>query len=171
MQTSRRSFLKIGLAGALTLAAGGLLYRQFKAAPQQFELDPSGREMLAAVIPVMLGPVLPAGPERGAALDDAIEAVRIAIVGLPLAVQKEVQDLFGLMALAPTRRLLAGIPPWAEAAPEQIAAFLQSWRGHRLALLQSAYHALHDLIIGSWYAQPAHWAAIGYPGPMKELAA
>jgi len=171
MQTSRRSFLKIGLAGAVTLAAGGLLYRQFRAAPQQFELDSSGRDMLAAVIPVMLGPVLPAGPGRAAALSEAIEAVRIAIIGLPLAVQKEVQDLFGLMALAPTRRLLAGIPPWAEASPEQIAAFLQSWRGHRLALLQSAYHALHDLIIGSWYAQPAHWAAIGYPGPMKELAA
>jgi hypothetical protein len=170
MQTSRRSFLKIGLAGALTLAAGGLLYRQFRAAPQQFQLDDEGRSMLAAVIPVMLGPVLPSGAERAASLQDAIEQVRLAILGLPLAVQKEVQDLFGLMALAPTRRLLAGIPPWSEASPQQVAEFLQSWRQHRLALLQSAYHALHDLIIGSWYAQPAHWAAIGYPGPMKELS-
>jgi hypothetical protein len=37
-------------------------------------------------------------------------------------------------------------------------------------MLQSAYHALHDLIFGGWYADSASWAAIGYPGPLKELS-
>jgi len=41
---------------------------------------------------------------------------------------------------------------------------------HRFALLRIAYHALHDLVLGAWYAQPSNWVAIGYPGPIKELA-
>jgi hypothetical protein len=53
---------------------------------------------------------------------------------------------------------------------EQVSAFLQDWRLHRLGLLRSAYHALHDLVLGAWYAQPASWLAAGYPGPMKALA-
>jgi hypothetical protein len=36
--------------------------------------------------------------------------------------------------------------------------------------LRSAYQALHDLVLGAWYANPANWDAIGYPGPLKELA-
>lgn len=35
----------------------------------------------------------------------------------------------------------------------------------RFDLLKSGYAALHDLILGTWYAQPESWAAIGYPGP------
>ncbi|MYM91935.1 hypothetical protein GTP91_32755, partial [Rugamonas sp. FT82W] len=93
-----------------------------------------------------------------------------AIHGLPLATQKEVQDLFGLLALAPARRWLAGVSgSWGEAAPQEVAAFLERWRHHRLAMLQTAYLALHDLILGSWYAEPSTWAGIGYPGPLKEL--
>lgn len=171
MISSRRSFLKIGLAGAAVLAAGGLVYRQFQPAPQRFVLDDSGRSMLAAVIPAMLGSALPPAPaERRARIGQTVEQVRLAILGLPLAAQKEVQDLFNLLSLAPARRLLAGIPPWEEASAAQVADFLQGWRMHRLKLLQGAYHALHDLIAGSWYAQPAHWEAIGYAGPMKELS-
>ena len=47
------------------------------------------------------------------------------------------------------------------ASVEQVAVFLHDWRFHRLGMLQSAYHALHDLIIGSWYADPSSWAASG----------
>ena len=25
--------------------------------------------------------------------------------------------------------------------------------------------AVHDLVLGAWYAQPESWEAIGYPGP------
>jgi hypothetical protein len=97
--------------------------------------------------------------------------VHQAILGLPLTAQKEVQDLFGLLALAPARRALTGVSSgWANATDAQVTGFLQEWRFHSLDMLQTAYHALHDLIIGSWYADPASWAAIGYPGPMKELA-
>lgn len=163
----RRSFLKAGLLGGLALVAGGAVYRQLRpSAPQRFALDQQGRIMLAALVPAITG-YSPAKPE----LDAAIERVAAAINGLPLRTQKEISDLFGLLAMAPTRRLLAGVPAWGEATPEQLADFLQSWRTHRTEMLQTAYHGLHDLVIGGWYAEPSTWAAIGYPGPMKELSA
>jgi len=83
-----------------------------------------------------------------------------------------VQDLFGLLALGPARRLLAGVAGgWEHADPRQVDAFLQSWRTHSLQTLQIAYHALHDLIIGAWFADASTWDSIGYPGPLKELLA
>ncbi len=171
--TTRRSFLKIGAAAAITLAVGGAVYRLTHppALPHPFTLDGDARAVLAAIAPVMLGPVLPAeAAARAAALDGAMTRTLAAIHGLPLGTQKEVQDLFGLLALAPARRWLAGVSgSWEQAAPQQVAAFLDHWRHHRLATLQTAYLALHDLILGPWYAEPSSWAAIGYPGPLKEL--
>lgn len=174
METSRRTFIKRGAAVALALAAGGALYRGLRtpAPAQRFVLDGEAGQALGAIVPAMLGDQLPLDrAARAAATGAAIDAVRQAILGLPLATQQEVQDLFGLLALAPARRFVAGVSgSWAQASPEQVEAFLQGWRLHRFALLQSAYLALHDLILGSWYADPAHWEAIGYPGPLKELS-
>jgi hypothetical protein len=152
------------------LAGGGAWYRLSRpeSALERFVLDGEARSALEAIIPVMLAGALP--DQAGASAVHA-ERVASAIAGLPLATQKEIQDLFGLLALAPFRRLVAGVSgPWSGADPAQVSAFLDSWRFHRLGMLQSAYHALHDLILGPWYADPSNWAAIGYPGPLKELA-
>ncbi|MET3131532.1 hypothetical protein AAKU55_001794 [Oxalobacteraceae bacterium GrIS 1.11] len=174
MQTSRRSFLKLGLVGALTLAAGGALYRHLQGplVPGRFALDGQARAALAAIAPVMLGRAVPGAPAaRATAIAAVTLRVEQAILGLPLATQKEVQDLFGLLALGPARRFVAGVSAeWDQASPDQVGAFLQSWRMHRFTMLQSAYFALHDLILGAWYSDPEHWAAIGYPGPLKELS-
>ncbi|WP_070313157.1 hypothetical protein [Janthinobacterium sp. HH107] len=175
MGMRRRSFLKLGVLGACALAAGGAAYRLVRgpAPAGRFVLDGEARAALAAIVPAMLGSALPQeAPARAAALDGAIAGVDTAIHGLPLAAQQEVQDLFGLLALAPARRFVAGVKDgWHAADPAQVAAFLQAWRTHRLATLQTAYLALHDLILGAWYADAAHWAAIGYPGPLPELSA
>jgi hypothetical protein len=174
MGTNRRTFLKVGALGALALAAGGGIYRYTRpAGPQQrFVLDGEAKAALDAIIPAMLAGALP--PDAGAraqAVSATTERVHQAILGLPLNAQKEVQDLFGLLAIGPARRALTGVADgWRQAKPEQVSAFLQEWRFHSLSMLQTAYHALHDLIIGSWYADPSSWEAIGYPGPLKELA-
>jgi hypothetical protein len=173
METTRRTFLKAGALAALALAAGGGIYRAtHPPRVSAFALDGEARAALHAIIPAVLaGALPPSGPARAAAIDATTAHVHQAIVGLPLAMQKEVQDLFGLLALAPARRLLTGVTGgWANASGEQVAAFLQDWRVHRLGLLRSAYGALHDLVLGSWYADPSSWAAIGYPGPIPELA-
>lgn len=173
MGTNRRSFLKVGALAALVVAAGGGVYRATQAsAPSTYVLDGEARAALAAIVPAILAGALPAGEaERKAAIAASVDAVQTAISNLPLGVQKEVSDLFGLLALAPARRLLTGVSGgWSQAREPQVAAFLQDWRMHRFGLLRTAYGALHDLVLGSWYAQPAHWNAIGYPGPMKELS-
>lgn len=173
MVTNRRTFLKVGALAALALATGGGMYRYLqKPDAARFVLDGEARAAFDAIVPAMLAGALPrdAGA-RAAAVGATTERVHKAILGLPLGTQKEVQDLFGLLALSPARRLLTGVSDgWSKASPEQVSAFLQDWRFHRLAMLQTAYHALHDLIIGSWYADPSTWASIGYPGPIKELA-
>jgi hypothetical protein len=174
MALNRRAFLKIGALGAVTLAAGGAIYRRVHGpAPlARFTLNGEARAAIDAMVPAMLAGALPTdAAARAAAVAATTARVHQAILGLPLAAQKEVQDLFGLLALGPARRFLAGIADgWSAATPEQVAAFLQDWRLHRFAMLQTAYHALHDLIIGAWYADPSSWAAIGYPGPIKELS-
>jgi hypothetical protein len=172
METSRRTFLKAGALGALLLATGGGIYRAtHPPLPQRFVLDGEARDALHAIIPAVLAGALPDGQPREAAIAATTERVHQAILGLPLATQKEVQDLFGLLALAPARRVLTGVSGgWANAGVDQVAGFLQDWRLHRLGLLRSAYQAMHDLVLGSWYADPSSWAAIGYPGPIKELA-
>ena len=171
---SRRAFFKVGMVGGLALATAGGLYRLTRPAgvPHRFVLDSGARKVLVAIAPVILaGAMRPDGAGRQADIQAAIERTMAAIGGLPLRTQKEVQDLFALLALAPGRRFLAGVPDdWASARQEDLAAFLQSWRVHRIGMLQTAYQALHDLVAGAWYADESTWAAIGYPGPMKELS-
>ena len=173
METSRRSFLKAGALAALVLAAGGGLYRHtHPPLPKGFVLDGKARTVLDAIVPAILAGSLPTdAAARAQAVHATLERVHQTILGVPLATQKEVQDLFGLLALAPARRVLAGVKhDWASAPADEVSAFLQDWRLHRFALLRSAYGALHDLVLGSWYSDASHWAAIGYPGPNPELA-
>jgi len=173
METSRRSFLKAGALAALVLAAGGGIYRAtHPPLPKGFVLDGEARDAMHAIVPAILAGVLPLDADaRRQAIASTTARLNRTILGLPLATQQEVQDLFGLLALGPARRLLTGIPDgWAQAKDADVSAWLQDWRTHRLALLRTAYQALHDLVLGSWYSDAANWAAIGYPGPLKELA-
>lgn len=167
---SRRSFLKVGLAGAFALAAAGSVYRMRRPAdlPARFALDGRSRSVLGALAPVVLKDALGNTPS---AVDAAVSRVQEAIAGLPLSTQREIQDLFGLLILTPSRRFLVGLAhDWPQATQAEIADFLNSWRFHRFGMLRSAYQALHDLITGSWYADGSTWAGIGYPGPIKELS-
>jgi hypothetical protein len=175
MATSRRSFLRMGGVAALVLAAGGGVYRVVNgpAPPTPFVLDGEARAAIDAMAAAMLGGALPPDPSaRAAAIASSTARVHQTILGLAPGAQKELRDLFGLLAIGPVRRLLAGVPEaWSSAPPHTVAAFLQRWRTHRFGMLAGAYAALHDLILGSWYADPANWAAIGYAGPLKELSA
>lgn len=167
---TRRSFLKVGIVGALALATAGGIYRATHSSGTsgRFVMDDAVRDVLAAIIPAILTDAI--RPDT-ADMRAAIERTHAAILGLPLAAQKEVQDLFALLALGPARRFLAGVPDeWAHAKKEDVTAFLQSWRVHRVGMLQAGYHALHDLVIGPWYSHESTWQAIGYPGPLKELS-
>ncbi len=168
----RRTFLRAGLGGGLLLSLSYLLHRPLDRAGKDALVAAHPRadalgEVVAAVAPVLLAstfPVESAAREQGQR--DIVAAVATAVAGLSAASQREVDELFALLAFAPTRRLVAGVGmPWAEASAAEIGAFLERWRHSPVDLLKSGYFALHDLILGAWYAEPARWAAIGYPGP------
>lgn len=170
METTRRTFLKAGLAGTLAIALGGGIYRLLREAEPApgFALAGDAKAALEAIIPAMLAGALPADPAVAReAVARVTAGVHAAVLGLPLEAQQEVRELFGLLALAPARRVLAGVGPWPEAGLAEVTGFLQGWRDSRLGLLRAAYSGLHDLIIGAWYADPAAWEAIGYPGPIN----
>jgi hypothetical protein len=163
---TRREFLRAGAAGAVFLA---LLRRlPAHAAAPAGVLDADARQALVAIIPVMLAGALPEGEPRTQAVADVADGVETAIAGLPLHLQEEVAQLFDLLTFPATRCLVAGVwRSWPRAHPDDVEAFLQSWRTSWFGLLQSAYHALHELIMASWYARPESWAAVGYPGPPR----
>ena len=171
---SRRTFLKVGAGASLALALGGGIYRATQAtraaAPlPPFALDGEARAALHAIAPALLAGVRPA--VGTAAFGTVIDAVHRAILILPLATQKEIQDLFGLLAMAPMRRLLTGIAGgWSNASRDDVHTFLQDWRVSQFGMLRAGYAALHDLVLGAWYAAPASWDAIGYPGPPLAVA-
>lgn len=125
-------------------------------------LTPTDRAIVAAIAPVILDGALPAPDD----IRSVVRGVDLAIAGLPPSVQAEVAQLFGLAGFPPTRRLVAGIwSSWADARPQDVAAFLERWRRSRIEMLRSAYQALHRLVAAAWYGNPSSWKAIGYPGP------
>ena len=168
---SRRTLLKAGLAGGAVLLLARWLYET--GSPQLAAtgnaatgLDRDARSILAALIPVLLDGALPAGTDAQQARDEALAGAEQAIAGLPPATRKELDQLFALLAFAPTRCLVAGVwSPWPEASAQSIAGFLSTWRDSRFALLRSAYEALHQIVYAAWYGNPRSWAATGYPGP------
>ena len=154
MILNRRQLIQTGLLGGVVLALGSRL-----ASPQApgFAASHADRALILALGRGMLGP-LPASGQLALA-----DNVLTAIAGLPLAVQAEVRQLFDLLQQPLARRLLAGVAqPWAQAGEDEVRAFLQRWRHSRLALLRSAYQALHGLLYAGWYGDAASWGGIGY---------
>ena len=170
LRLSRRTLLKAGVAGGAALIAAHWLYTRGTVpgvADARFvALDPNARAIVAAIAPVMLAGALPTGAASVAGLDAVVTGIDIAIAGLPPAARKELDQLFSLLAFAPSRSFIAGVwSPWRDASPAAIAAFLAQWRDSRFVLLRSAYAALHQLVMAAWYGDERAWPSIGYPGP------
>ncbi len=171
---SRRTFLAAGVAGSAALAAAWWLrgthgdYAASDSADGALSaMDAEAPAIIAAIISIILEGALPvkAAP-RAEAIRETVTNVNRAVTGLPPAAQKELAQLFALLAFAPSRLALARIgAPWDRADSDDVAAFLERWRTSGFTLLRSAYDALHQLILAAWYGNPKSWAAIGYGGP------
>ena len=158
---TRRELLKTGAAGVavLTLADCSRAVTGVTA---------DERAIVMKIADAMLDGAIPSGgEERASALGAAADGFATAVDGLQPNVRREVQQLFSLLTFAPTRRIVAGLPPWEQATRDDVAAFLESWRYSRFSLLRSGYDALHQLVMAGWYGQSAAWARIGYPGPPR----
>jgi hypothetical protein len=169
LKLNRRTFLAVGVAGIGALAVAGWLRRSPAPAAEHAASNISidGQHILRAIVPVMLAGALPEAPAaRAAAIAQTLAALDSAVGGLPAAAQAELGQLFDLLSLPPVRIAVARIDaPWAEAAPDQVRACLDRFRGSSLQLLRATYDALHQLTFAAWYGNPQAWAAIGYPGP------
>ena len=158
------------MAGVAALVLTRWLYSTVSSPPRtaasSAALGSDAQAILAAIIPVILDGALPVGPDAAGACDEALAGTGEAIAGLPPSARRELDQLFALLAFAPTRCIVAGVwSPWPNASRESVAAFLGHWRDSRFALLRSAYEALHQIVLGAWYGNPRSWGAIGYPGP------
>ncbi|MFY8130463.1 MAG: twin-arginine translocation signal domain-containing protein [Burkholderiaceae bacterium] len=158
---SRRRFLQTGAAGAALLAGAGWVYHSWR----ELELDTLRPLILTRICQAMLKTII--APDDTPALQSSVQATLSAISTLPPYAQKELDQLFSLLAWQPSGWLLTGIRDWDKAELAQVEKFLTRWRHHDWLLLQSAYHALHDLTLGAWYAQAGSWLGIGYPGPPR----
>jgi hypothetical protein len=172
---SRRGLLRAGLIGSAVVWAGGQLgwAARREARPPlgttvpRTALTPTGEEILRAVIPVVLGTLLPteAGP-RKKALDLGISTLDDYLAYLPLPLQLEACDVFATLDLLPTRVLLVGTwDHWSEASPETIEAFLRSARESRFDLVRRIFAFLQSMAVLAWFDQRAAWPGIGYGGP------
>ena len=132
-------------------------------------LDASSAAIVSAFVPVILEGTLPAETEALArSTREVVEAFDRAVAGLSPLVQKEVDQLFGVLRFAPSRLAFTGLwAPVEESTPQEIADFLARWRRSRFEIQRAGYQALTQLIQASWYDNPDSWAAIGYPGPPK----
>ncbi len=166
----RRQFLKVGLLGSATLtlaSCGVMLNQQPKTSHNYLWLNFKDQKMLSAIIPVMLIGALPKEKsDYDLSLLEIIKGIDISIAHMPKAVREEVRQLFSLLENPIMRVLLVGLwASWEKADANDIRNFLTSWQTSGFDLLRVGYTALHDLISGSWYANPRAWPRIQYPGP------
>lgn len=165
----RRTLLRLGLGSAVVLAlAGGGLALVEPGLMHDGRLGRGAREVMRHVARAVLDGLLPVDAmAQRMALDAQLERLDAAIAPFPAATRAELSQLLALLAAPPGRWSLAGLRTSWEAAPvEEVAAALQSMRLSGLALRQQAYHALRDLTNAAWFAERAHWQALGYDGPV-----
>lgn len=173
MPLTRRTFIKAGAIGAGALAVAGAYgaWRLRGCTAPHAALSPEGRALFAALIPAFLDGVVAPDAWTPATMNATLDGVDRTVAALAPAARAELQQLACLLDQGAARLLLAGSwTPWASVTPDHARRILERWRFSRTAMLVSAYQALHDITFASWYAEPAHWAATGYPGPPRITA-
>jgi hypothetical protein len=165
----RRGLLTLGVVAAAVLAAGGGALALLQPGWRDGRLSPRGREVLAGIAGALLEGIL---PRDAAAAHSELQALLArldaTIAAFPTHVQTELSQLLALLGSSGGRVALAGLQQdWLDAPVPQRAAALQAMRTSRLQLRQQAYQALHDLVGSAYFADPATWHLLGYPGPTR----
>ena len=174
LSTSRRGFLQLSLASSIGLSlASGLVPVKAEASEssrtEKLEyrfLTPTSADFLAALFPVVLAKTSLSQDENNALL----MALDKMIFHFNAFNQKQMQQLFDVMAYAPVR-FVAGAPwaNWPEASHEDIESFLVGWRDSRFELKRMGYLSVCKLINLCWYARKESFAQTGYPGPPVKI--
>lgn len=166
---TRRSFLKVGVAGSVLLGTAGIgtalsgCGRSEQASAQGYRfLRDADLELLTVVMPVMLAG-LPLDAQTGTAALHVLDGLLVR-AGAPA--QGELRKLFDLLSFGPTRGLTTGVwRSWSEASTEDVERFLRRWRESSFGMFNAGYRALAKLSITPYFGLPAGCKAAGYPGP------
>jgi len=165
----RRTFFGFGLGigGAILLGLGGASIASWRPGVVGGRLSPSGRLVFESVGRAVLDGSLPAeSSAREATLQAHLTRLDMTIAAFPWSVQEELSQLLALLSVTAGRLALARLRhDWPDASVGELQAALQDMRTSPVSLRQQAYHALRDLTNAAFYADPATWAQIGYPGP------
>lgn len=166
-RASRRSVLKVGVAATALLVIGGGATWLWRPGLRARHLTESGRLIFRTVGRAVLEGNLPADAgARERVLDLFLQSLDALLAGLPAASRAELGQLLGLLSVAPGRRWFTGLESdWPQAGELAVAAALRRMQTDPSRLRQQAYHALRDLTNAAFYAQPAQWPLLGYPGP------
>lgn len=172
---SRRSFLKLGVAGSVALSTVGLsagltgCHRRVDAVAQGFKfLRDADLKLFRALIPAIASATFPkeAAAQEARALD-ILQRIDSACWLINSPGQGELLKLFDLLNMGITRRLAAGVSTsWDKASVEEVEVFLTRWRRSSIGLFNAGYRVLDKLVAVSNYSIPAVWASAGYPGPL-----
>jgi hypothetical protein len=164
----RRRWLQLGFAAAAILAAGGGLVSLVQPGLDGGRLTAAGRRVMANVARAILDGTLPTAPAlNAAALAGLLVRIDTLVAGLPAHAQQELSQLLALLHSGAGRRWLAGLDQdWEVADIPAIQHALQGMRTSTSTLRQQAYHALHDICGGAYFADRSTWADLGYPGPL-----
>ncbi len=165
----RRRLLKVGLGGALLLAAGGVgmsLWRPGgnRTPPTTLRALDGNSWLVLAAVAARVTPAeggFPSADEIGVA--DHIDAL---LHGMHPATVAEIRQLLGLLENPVGGLLLDGrIGSFTGASPEDQDAILRGWRDSEVGVKRAGYKALAGLCASAYFADPRVYAHIGYPGP------
>ena len=168
---TRRALLLGAMAGAAGLA--GMRYWRNSA---EYELPPlptssflnrDDQENLAAFIPVFLNGVLSSNETtRHQEITTVIERIEASVQLLYPRTRDELRELFDGLNHAATRVILTSqTASITTLSIEERDAILKQWRNSFLALLNTAYIGIHNLVMTSFYGDSQHWHHLSYDGP------
>ena len=163
----RRTLLKVGAATAAVVAITGGGLALLQPGLLRGRLTAAGFEVFRAVARAVLDGSLPTqAAQREATLLAHLHRLDDAIAAFPATTQAELSQLLALLASTAGRIGLAGLRArWPEASVAELQQALEGLRVSSVALRQQVYFALRDLTNAAFYADPAAWRLLGYPGP------
>lgn len=175
---SRRSFLGLGLTGALALGSTGAVAtltgcsNQPSTAAKGFSFLHSGDlQLFKALIPAVLGDVIQTDSHNYQALvTNILQKVDGACASLGDKAQIDIRKLLDLLDSRFTRWLTTGIyAPWADVDTADMNHFLVRWRDSSISPFNAGYRVLSKLTSVSYYSLPESRPHAGYPGPLAAM--
>lgn len=158
--------MQLGAAAAAILATAGGVATFIRPGLERGHLSAGARQVFASVGEAILDGSLPRGTARAPVLRAFLQRVDDLVRHLPQHAQAELSQLLALLLTAPGRIALAGVhEDWPRANVGDVQKGLQAMRTSGSSLRRQAYQALHDIAGAAYFADPATWAQLGYPGP------